>query len=155
MSVQWERDEGDRLREAIARRAARGARARLMEMGQVVRKAKPEPKREPTEKELITLLDSDDEAEWRPGVNDILKAFQENYRRMVSHQRDFHIVKCRVAVALYLRKRGWSYQRIANFMKRDHSSIVHLVEPERKRERYIKVRDLSKAALDEMERVNA
>jgi hypothetical protein len=168
MSVQWERDEGDRLREAIARRAASGARARLMEMGEPIRKRKPisaavaapepiyeEPKRVPTDAELGALLDSEEEAQWRPGVDAILKAYQENYRRLVSNQRDRHIVQCRIAVAMYLRKRGWSYPRVGNFMKRDHSSIVHLLEPERKRERYLKLRELSKSALEHMDKANA
>jgi hypothetical protein len=164
MSVSWERDDGDALRRAIAARAAAGARARLRELYGTPDDAPPPadgtddvevaevaevadgpvqlPK--PTAAELELLLDADDERDWRKGVDDILKAFGENRRRLVSHQRDLHIVECRIAVAKYLRNRGWSYPRIGTFMARDHSSIVHLLNPEKRRERYyVKVREMA------------
>jgi hypothetical protein len=157
----WERDEGDRLRTAIARKAAAGARQRLRELRgpATTDEATPAPEApaepieeiadeepveltKPTAAELAVLLDTEDDREWRKGVSDILKAFGENRRRLVSHQRDLHIVECRHAVAQYLRNRGWSFPRIGQFMGRDHSSIVHLLNPEKRRERYyIKVRE--------------
>ena len=120
----------------------RGARERLMG---IVQKPKPplkkrsyippmeppEPKQavelpRPTQERLDAIL-NDDEIVWRTGVKMILKGFGENLRRLVSHQRDQHIIRCRKEVASYLRARGWSYPRIGEFMHRDHSSIVSLL----------------------------
>lgn len=152
----WERNDGDDLRRAIARRASNAARQQLKDMGQRVPRRAPDPElRKPTQRELVTLTSPDDEGPWREGVDSILKAFGESYRRMIAQQRDAHIVECRAAIAAYLRNRGWSYPRIGRFMKRDHSSIVHLLEPEKRQQRYIKVRELSKSALEAMDKMNA
>jgi hypothetical protein len=152
MSQLWERVEGDALRRAIIKRAADGARARLREMGQATHDPEPEPvpiepeAPRPTASELDDLLETDDERQWRQGVNDILKAFGENHRRLISRQRDTHIVICRTAVAQYLRNRGWSFPRIGQFMRRDHSSIVHLLDPNTRHQRYVKVQELNRVA---------
>lgn len=106
----------------------------------------------PTPERMAELLDAEDERDWREGVSDILKSFGENRKRLVSHQRDVHIVACRAAVAQYLRNRGWSFPRIGTFMGRDHSSIVNLLNPEGKRRQYVKVREVTAAAYREHDR---
>jgi hypothetical protein len=88
--------------------------------------------------DFAALLDEADERSWKEGFNFILKSYGENMRRLVSYQRDQHIVSCRIAIAIYLRNRGWSYPRIGAAMHRDHSSIIHLLEPQRKRDAYLK-----------------
>lgn len=88
----------------------------------------------PTQEELDLLL-YDDDVIWREGVKKILLSYGENMRRLTSMQRDAHILQCRVAVATYLRNRGWSYPRIGQFMKRDHTSIIYLISPDMKKSR--------------------
>jgi len=88
----------------------------------------------PSKEELDELL-ADDDRVWREGVKEILLAYGENMRRLTSMQRDSHILECRVAVATYLRNRGWSYPRIGEFMKRDHTSIIYLISPDMKKAR--------------------
>ena len=154
MSI-WEASEGNALREAIVKRAAAGARLRLRELrGQPPEPTAIEPPEDlaggfppkPTDDELALLLVTEDERQWTKAVKDILNAYGENMRRLTSLQRDTHIVECRAAVASYLRARGWSYPRIGQFMHRDHSSIIHLLEPEKRRQKYIKVREMAEAA---------
>ncbi len=92
----------------------------------------------PTDDEIEAIMARDDK-QWRTGVVAILKAYGENMRRLTSLQRDTHIINCRRDIAIYLRARGWSFPRIGRFMRRDHSSIIHLLDPTRKRDRYIAV----------------
>jgi hypothetical protein len=163
MSI-WELREGNDLRDAIVKRAASGARARLREL----RGEPPEPavieepvKEEeagppkPDDSQLAALLETEDERQWTKAVRQILAAYGENMRRLTSLQRDTHIVECRATVARYLRDRGWSYPRIGQFMHRDHSSIIHLLEPEKRRLKYVKVRELVAAAYRAEEGGNA
>ncbi len=82
----------------------------------------------PSKAELDAIFEED--MEWRQGVKQILVRYGENLRRLVSNNRDRHIVECRTDVANYLRARGWSYPRIGEFMHRDHTSILNLVSPD-------------------------
>ncbi len=91
----------------------------------------------PTKEQLEEIFE-DDDAGYKEGLKLILKSYGENMRRLVSHQRDAHIVECRIAVAKYLRNRGWSYPRIGQLMRRDHTSILYLISPDLKKARYAK-----------------
>jgi hypothetical protein len=99
----------------------------------------------PTDDEIEAIMARDDTT-WRGGVVAILKAYGENMRRLTSLQRDTHIIDCRRDVAIYLRARGWSFPRIGRFMRRDHSSIIHLLNPTKKRDRYIAVNAMNQSA---------
>jgi hypothetical protein len=101
----------------------------------------------PSDSDIEAIMSRDDKV-WRNGVVAILKAYGENMRRLTSLQRDTHIINCRRDVAIYLRARGWSYPRIGKLMRRDHSSIIHLLEPTRKRDRYIAVHALEGQGAD-------
>jgi hypothetical protein len=97
---------------------------------------KVEPTRPATKAEILAFIEERDETLWRDGVRGILRRYGETMVRLISHQRDQNIIDCRLAVAIYLRQRGWSFPRIGQVMNRDHSSIVHLLDPSKRREAY-------------------
>lgn len=91
----------------------------------------------------ITEL-SPSEREWREQVRNVLVEANENLMRLRSHNRDKGIVQCRREIATLLRARGWSYPRIGRFIGRDHSSVIHLLEPSRGKAKYAKLQSKSK-----------
>lgn len=94
-----------------------------------------EPAPLPTDDDIRTALETVDQSQWYAAVGAILKVFRENRDRLSGRCRDAHIVACRRAVAEYLHQRGWSYPRIGRLLERDHSSVIHLVNPERAKAR--------------------
>jgi hypothetical protein len=95
-----------------------------------------------TQRDLDELVEN--EEDWQVAVTAILKGNGENMRRLTSQHRDTHIVKVRRDVAHYLHQaRGWSTPRIGRFMNRDHSSIVHMLRPWARKEKYQQARELA------------
>lgn len=72
-----------------------------------------------------------DGREWREGVKGIMHRYGETLDRLRTAHRDKNLVDCRRQITIFLRARGWSYSRIGEFMQKDHSSIVQLVNPKR------------------------
>lgn len=136
-------EKHNRLMGRIERRKAATRRAAVVivepeELTEKVAEATLPGPTVPRDEEIEAIM-ARDQKQWRAGVVAILKAYGENMRRLTSLQRDTHIINCRRDVAIYLRSRGWSYPRIGKLMRRDHSSIIHLLDPTKKRERYIAV----------------
>lgn len=75
--------------------------------------------------------DVTDGREWREGVKGIMHRYGETLDRLRTARRDKNLVDCRRQITIFLRARGWSYSRIGEFMQKDHSSIVQLVNPKR------------------------
>lgn len=60
------------------------------------------------------------------------------WEQIISHDRCDKIVKCRRDIAEYLRDaEKLSYPAIGKIMHRDHSSIMHLLNPEKRREKML------------------
>jgi chromosomal replication initiation ATPase DnaA len=47
---------------------------------------------------------------------------------IISPRRQRHLVDARQAIAKGLRSKGYSFPAIAGVMRRDHTSIIHLVQ---------------------------
>lgn len=88
---------------------------------------RPTPRTPMSQAAINALLDEDDQS-WQPGYRDILRHYGETARRLRSSNRDKNIVSCRIAIARFLRGRGWSYPRIGEILNKDHSSVVYMLD---------------------------
>lgn len=65
-------------------------------------------------------------------IQDILDKHGFTFAEVESRQRDARLIACKKEIAQYLRDKGFSYPRIGNFMNKHHTTIMNLVEKNKK-----------------------
>lgn len=115
--------------QAIQRReAARQARIRA-EMAR--EKAEREAKRVQIKPILDSLIRKPPSDRPRVGtelIHQVAAFFKMTFEDIVGKDRNRLFIDARCVVALIMRERGLSYPQIGRFMKRDHSTIINLIE---------------------------
>lgn len=79
-----------------------------------------------------------DASGWKGEVLQILMDGRSSMVELRSDIRTKEVMIVRREVAGVLRKRSWSYPMIGDFLDKDHTTAIALVNPERRKERYAK-----------------
>lgn len=111
-------------------RHAHEVRQRLMNGKPPVKPiAAPEPIEEVALEEQVST-----NLAWQQGVKDILLSHDSTLAQVISYKRNKSWSTARSEIAHYLRSRRWSLKRIGGFLKRDHSAMVYILDPEEKKD---------------------
>lgn len=70
--------------------------------------------------------------ETRMEILTVLEEYDTNWLELLGPSRRAKLANCRREVYRILHKRGWSYNKIGDFMNRDHTSVMHGVRNDRK-----------------------
>lgn len=102
----------------------------------------------PPEDDKERLLDdiADDTQPWGVHLSNILATYDETMVRVRSKHRDVRIVEVRRIIARMLRRRGWTYPEIGKMMAKDHTSVISLLHPEKRREKHVRQRAVAARA---------